>query len=120
MVIKTTVLGCLSNLPLRPVCLSWSHEEGGRSGSGWEQVDDGGTGGDRAARWDSDMIGSDVMGRSSLSCGGKCEGSTGSTTCSCIRTINNMLRKNNKIAKESLDLVIMSHLGSAHHRTKVH
>ena len=79
MVIKTTVLGCLSNLPLRPVCLSWSHEEVAGSGSGWEQVDAGGTGGDRAARWDSDMTESDVMGRSSLSVGGICEGSAKST-----------------------------------------
>ena len=81
-------------------------------------MDDGGTGGDRAARWDSDMIGSDVMGRSSLSCGGKCEGSTGSTTCSCIRTTNNMLRKNNKIAQESLVLVIFPHTWAVH-STKV-
>ena len=79
MVIKTIVLGFLSNSPLSPVCLSWSHEEGGGSVSGGKQVVDGGTCGDRAARWDSDMIGSDVMGRSSFSGGGVCEGSTGST-----------------------------------------
>ena len=40
---------------------------------------DGGTVGDRAARWGSDMTGSDVMGRSSLSGGGICEGSAKST-----------------------------------------
>ena len=43
--------------------LSASHEVGGGRGPGGEQEIEGGTGGDRAARWDREIIGSEVIGR---------------------------------------------------------
>lgn len=44
-----------------------SQEDGGGSGPGGTQVAEGGTGGDRLARRDRDITGSEVMGRSMCS-----------------------------------------------------
>ena len=47
-----------------------SQEDGGGRGPGGTQVAEGGTGGDKLARQDRDITGSEVMGRSMGSCMG--------------------------------------------------